>query len=113
MSSLLSSRKSERGQGVLEYIVILAVAAVVIIALIRIMGPAVVSIKDTDTNAPVWTFAANEGGVINVPEGEHQIQYGTNDAHFTRTFMGPALVECNNDTFGDPQPHSIKTCFIQ
>lgn len=117
MLSFFSSRSRAKGQGLVEYAIFLALVTIVVIAVVRILGPSVGNvfnnINDSHASTPIWTFAADEGGIVNVPVGVHQIQYGANGSYYTQTFTGPTTVICNNSTFGDPVSGTAKTCFIQ
>ncbi len=130
MNSFFSpSGQSNRGQGLVEYAIIIALVAIVVIAVVRVMGPNVGNTFSTinnslpgegavvddggDDDPDGWTIAANENGVVNVPSGNYQIQYGANGQYFYQYFTGPTTVNCNNATFGDPIVGTVKQCSIR
>lgn len=111
----------DRGQGLVEYAVILALVAVVVIVVMRIMGPKIGNTFSTINNslsisssnvAPSgpYTHAANEGGTFNLPAGLWEVQYGANGTYYYQWISGPTTVGCNNGTFGDPIPGVVKSC---
>ena len=133
--------KSQQAQGLVEYAFILVLVAIVVIAVLFSLGSHTGSVfsnvnsslsgvanggggqatsvapttipTDVPTSTPVWTYSAPEHGVVNVPSGTHQIQYGANGQYFYQTFTGPITVGCNNATFGDPDYGTVKSCSIQ
>ena len=120
MFSFSSNTKKQKGQGLVEYAIILALVAIVVIGVMRMLGPNIGHTFSTINNSlggeaatATWSFAANENGVVNVPAGVHEIQYGANGAFYTQTFTGPTTVNCNNSTFGDPIFGTVKTCFLK
>jgi Flp pilus assembly pilin Flp len=129
MPSLSLKSKYVRGQGLVEYAVILALVALVVIAGMRILGPKVgntfsaissslpaneaVAVPTAVPTVGPWVVVAPEGGSVNVPAGVHEIQYGANGSYVTRTYTGPTTVGCNNSTFGDPIYGVVKSCSIR
>jgi Flp pilus assembly pilin Flp len=130
MKSFLSPSRMNRGQGLVEYAIILSLVAIVVIGVMKLLGPKVGNTyssidnslaadvgADVGVDEPVdtgdWTFAANENGVVNVPGGVYQIQYGANGQYFYQTFTGPTSVNCNNATFGDPIIGTVKSCSLK
>lgn len=129
MNSFFSPSKQIKGQGLVEYAIILALVAIVVIAVVRVMGPNVgntfstinnslpgesaVIENDGDDEPDGWTFAANENEVVNVPSGNYEIQYGANGQYFYQYFTGPTTVNCNNATFGDPIVGTYKQCSVR
>ena len=124
MNNLSLSQNPKKGQGLVEYAIILALVAIVVIAVMRLMGPKVgntfSSINNSlDVGGAVsvpsgpFTFIANEGGTFNVPAGLYEVQYGANGSFYTQFFTGPATIACNNGTFGDPIVGVVKSCSIR
>ncbi|NJM14697.1 MAG: carbohydrate-binding protein [Bacteroidales bacterium] len=57
-----------------------------------------------------WTFAANEGGTVNI-SGTKDVRYGANGNYITKTVT--TTIGCNNTAFGsDPVPGVAKTCEV-
>ncbi|GEM_PF-208013 len=129
MNLFFSPSNKSKGQGLVEYAIVLALVAIVVIAVVQVMGPGVGNTFSTvnnslpgesaviedgnDDDPDGWTFAANENGVVNVPSGNYQIQYGANGQYFYQYFTGPTTVNCNNATFGDPIVGTVKQCSIR
>jgi pilus assembly protein Flp/PilA len=133
MNSFFSPSKQSKGQGLVEYAIILALVAIVVIAVVLLMGPRIGNTYSSINNSlpggiselggtavptaiPTvgpWVFVANEGEDFNVPPGEHEIQYGADGYYYTQTFTGPTTVGCNNSTFGDPIFGTYKSCSMR
>ena len=141
MFLFIPKSRTKKAQGLVEYALILVLVAVVVIAVLVMLGPRIGGTFSSVNNSlsgvangsgaqatlaapttvptaaptatPVWTYAATENGVVNIPSGTHQIQYGANGQYFYQTVTGPTTVGCNNSTFGDPDPGHLKTCSIQ
>ncbi|MBB3999261.1 RICIN domain-containing protein [Aureimonas pseudogalii] len=56
-----------------------------------------------------WQTCANEGQVCNFP-GRKTVRYGLNGAYATRQAI--TSPRCDNATFGDPAPGSVKQCQV-
>jgi hypothetical protein len=54
-----------------------------------------------------WAFCANENAQCGF-SGTQTVRYGLGSSYFTNVFTGGA--GCNNSTFGDPDPGSVKHC---
>lgn len=130
MNSFLSPSRQSKGQGLVEYAIILALVAIVVIAVVTLLGPKIgntySNIDDTlstdadpdvvpdggDEDPGGWVFGTDENGVVNVPSGVYQIRYGADGQYFYQTFTGPTTVNCNNATFGDPNVGVSKSCHL-
>lgn len=117
MSSSLLKSKSGNGQGLVEYAIILSLVAIVVVGVMRLMGPRVGNTFSTINSslggeaAPgPWVHAVGENGSFTLPAGTFEVQYGANGTFTTRTFAGPTTVACNNATFGDPLYGTVKNC---
>ena len=58
-----------------------------------------------------YTFSVREGGTVNVT-GTMNVAYGAGDSfnyHYNQTSDLP----CNNQTFGDPKPRTVKNCYVK
>ncbi len=102
-----------------EYAIIIALVAVIVIALVRLMGPKVgntfsaihTSLDRVGVlNSGDFVHAANEGETFNIPAGTYEVQYGANGVYYTQFVTGPLVMTCNAATFGDPLPGVPKTC---
>lgn len=129
MNSFFSSSRQFKGQGLVEYAIIIALVAVVVIAVAVILGPRIGNTYSSINNSLAigndaeveteeetfedWTFAADENGMINVPSGAFQVRYGANGQYFYQYFTGPTTVNCNNATFGDPIVGVHKSCYLK
>ena len=120
LSSFPSSRKA---QGLVEYAIILALVAIVVIAVMRLMGPKVGNVFSSinnslaigvggGNNAPTGSFVhiASEGESFSVPAGLHEVQYGANGIYFTQFVNGPTTMQCSAGTFGDPHSGGANSC---
>jgi pilus assembly protein Flp/PilA len=127
MSKLSLFLNPKKGQGLVEYAIILALVAIVVIAVMRLMGPKIGNTFSSINNslevgagvsgppAPSgsFVFVANEGGTFNVPAGLFEVQYGANGTFFTQFVNGPLTMSCTNGTFGDPLPGVVKSCAMR
>lgn len=134
MNSFFSPSKQTKGQGLVEYAIIIALVAIVVIVVVQVMGPNVGNTFSTINNslgeggifgsegeeeeptaAPPGTFVhvANEGEGFNIPAGEYEVQYGANGTYFTQHITGPTTRTCNSATFGDPAPGVPKSCSMR
>jgi len=117
--------KAEKGQGMVEYALITVLVAVVIVAVLLILGPSVVNVyakvnnslsaqsggqglQPTSTPNP-WTPCANENGFCSF-SGTAQVRYGAGNSWNTGTFTNG--VACNNSVFGDPAFGVVKSCQV-
>ena len=133
MNSFFSPSKQTKGQGLVEYAIILALVAVIVIAVVRVMGPGVGNTFSTINNSLPgdsalggddgddggggddggdlpWTYAVDENSSFSIPAGTFEVQYGANGSYYTQTFTGPTTINCNNATFGDPIFGTFKSC---
>lgn len=132
MNSFFSPSKQTKGQGLVEYAIIIALVAIIVIVVVRVMGPDVGNTFSTINNslgeggilggeeeeptaAPPGAFVhvADEGGTFNVPAGTYEVQYGANGVYFTQFITGPTTKTCNAATFGDPLPGVPKSCSMR
>jgi Flp pilus assembly pilin Flp len=122
-------RNEERGQGIVEYALILVGVAVVVVAALLILGPNVgnafgkinkslsaansgqlISANPTPTVVAItWTTCANENGFCSF-SGTAQVRYGAGSSWNTGTYTNG--VACNNSVFGDPDFGVVKSCQI-
>ena len=119
-------KNKEKGQGLVEYSLITVLVAVVIVAVLLILGPSVVNVYakvnnslsaqsggqgllPTSTPNP-WTTCANENGFCSF-SGTAQVRYGAGSSWNTATFTNG--VACNNSVFGDPNYGVVKSCQVQ
>jgi Flp pilus assembly pilin Flp len=113
-----SSLRFGKGQGLVEYAIILALVVIVVIAVVEILGPklgntfsTINNSLDTASAAPAgWTYAIGEYNNFNLPAGTYEVQYGANGVYVSQIFTGPAVISCNNSTFGDPLVGIVKSC---
>jgi len=134
-----SKKKNQKGQGLVEYALILVLVAIVVIAALLFLGPTIgnvfgkvnnslsgldvaaaqtaippttipaTAIPPTATPVPTWTTCANENGFCSF-SGTAPVRYGANGIWFTQTRTNG--VACNNSVFGDPVPNVIKRCQV-
>jgi Flp pilus assembly pilin Flp len=129
MHSLTSRKKNQKGQGLVEYALILVLVAIVVIAALLILGSnigntfgkvnsslsgldaaaAPIVIPPTATPVPVWTTCANENGFCSF-SGTAPVRYGANGIWVTQTRTNG--VACNNGVFGDPVYNVFKSCQV-
>ena len=121
------SPKVAKGQALVEYSMILAFVAVVVVIVLALLGPAL-NKTYTDvaaslgspgptavpgvvpTPAPTWTFCADEHQYCEF-SGTKQVQYGADGTYTVMTFTDG--IWCTNDVFGDPLYGTIKHCNIR
>ena len=123
-------KKNEKGQGLVEYSLIAVLIAVVVVAVLLILGPGVANVYArvnnsvsgagggaaagqplTPPSTPVpWTTCANENGFCSF-SGIAQVRYGAGSSWNTGTFTNG--VGCNNSVFGDPAFGVVKSCQVQ
>ena len=128
------SPNAGKGQSMVEYAMILALVAVVVVAVLALLGPAIgktysnvvtnlggVS-NPTQTAAtptavptaaptptPTWTFCSDEYQYCGF-SGTKQVQYGANGVYTERTLTNGTW--CDNSVFGDPLVGTFKHCYI-
>jgi Flp pilus assembly pilin Flp len=134
MHSLTSRKKNRKGQGLVEYALILVLVAIVVIAALLILGPTIgnvfgkannslsgldaaaapiaipaTAIPPTATPVPVWTTCASENGFCSF-SGTAPVRYGRSGSWVTQTHTNG--VACNNSVFGDPAYGFLKSCQV-
>jgi Flp pilus assembly pilin Flp len=128
MSMLIDSKNHQKGQGLVEYALILVLVAVVVLAVLLILGPNIgnmftkinsslpaegagqaPTVATEPTAVPVWTTCANEHGFCSFT-GTHPVKYGAGSSWYTGTFTNG--VACNNSVFGDPLVGTVKSCQV-
>jgi pilus assembly protein Flp/PilA len=135
MNSFFSPSKQTKGQGLVEYAIIVALVAIVVIVVVQTLGPTIGNTFSTINNSlgeggiggageeeetPVPTsppddfvHVADEGETFNVPAGMYEVRYGANGTYFTQFISGPTTKACNAATFGDPLPGVPKSCSMR
>lgn len=122
MKLFFPSFKPGKGQGMVEYAIIIALVAIIVISIVRLMGPKVgntFSALNTslDTigavNGGNFTHVANEGESFSIPAGAYEVQYGADGVYYTQHVTGPLTMTCNATTFGDPLPGAPKSCSMR
>jgi Flp pilus assembly pilin Flp len=123
----LFQSKNEKGQGIVEYSLILVLVAVVVIVALTILGPRLSTVFNTIDNSIVaggagpadsspaptaippaaWHACASEGGFCSFT-GPAMVRYGANGIYATLTVSNG--IGCDNETFGDPVPGVVKSC---
>jgi Flp pilus assembly pilin Flp len=107
------------GQGLVEYALILALVALVVIAVLSLNGPAVGRVFSnvvsglggnvaTSNPAGAWIYCAAEGETCSFP-GTKNVRYGENGYYYYRTFTNST--PCTNAVFGDPIYGTYKHCY--
>jgi len=107
-----------------EYAIILALVGIVVIAVMRVMGPKIGNVFSTinnslsvsiggGSNSGSFVHIANEGETFTVPAGQHEVQYGSNGIYFTQFINGPTTVHCSAGTFGDPNSGGVNSCSMR
>ncbi len=125
MNSLFIPSGRLKGQGLVEYAIIIALVAIVVIVVLIQMGPQLGNTYSTINNslgfesepAPVpvpteevWTFCSNEYQQCNF-SGTKTVRYGKDGAWISGSYSNG--VYCDNSVFGDPLIGTIKQCEIQ
>jgi len=123
MLSFFSSSSPKKGQGLVEYAIILALVAIVVVVVMRLMGPRIGNVFSSINNslsvgvvsAPSGSFVhiANEGETFSVPAGMYEVQYGANGIYFTQFVTGPTTMQCSAGTFGNPNSGGINSCSMR
>jgi Flp pilus assembly pilin Flp len=134
MHSLTFRKKNQKGQGLVEYALILVLVAIVVIAALLILGPNIgntfgkvnsslsgldaaaapiaipaTAIPPTATPVPSWTTCASENGFCSF-SGTAPVRYGRSGSWVTQTRTNG--VACNNSVFGDPAYGFLKSCQV-
>jgi Flp pilus assembly pilin Flp len=114
-------KKRDEGQGLMEYAFILVLVAVVVLAVLLILGPRIgnvftkVNSSLTSENAgptqvaATWTTCATEGDFCSFT-GTAPVKYGAEDSWVTGIFTDG--IDCSNDVFGDPLYGTVKSCQV-
>jgi Flp pilus assembly pilin Flp len=108
--------KREKGQGLVEYGLILILVAVVVLIVVAVLGPSIGSMfsnilaKLPGGAEPNWTYCATEHQVCAF-SGTKTIRYGENGTYVTRSLTNGT--PCENVVFGDPLVGVLKHCDIQ
>jgi pilus assembly protein Flp/PilA len=111
--------KPGKGQGMTEYAILIALVAIVVVAVVHLMGPKVGNTFSSINssldaigafNDGGFVHVANEGESFSVPAGAYEVQYGANGVYYTQFVNGPLTITCNATTFGDPLPGVPKSC---
>ena len=113
-----------KGQGLVEYAIILVLVSFGTIAALMMLGPIIGNVFNTINNslssvinvpppaptpAPTWTDCAVENGFCSFI-GTAQVRYGANGVWATGTFTNG--VACTNSVFGDPLYGVVKACQV-
>ena len=117
----------QKGQALVEYSMILAFVAVVVVVILALLGPVlsktynnVAASLDSPnaptaaptvipTPTPTWTFCADEHQYCAF-SGTKQVQYGANGTYIVKTLTNGTW--CTNSVFGDPLYGTFKRCDI-
>jgi Flp pilus assembly pilin Flp len=116
--------RPNKGQGLVEYAIILALVAIVVIAILIQMGPKIGNTYSTinsslgfesaptvvPTATPNWVFCSNEFQYCSF-SGTKVVRYGKNNTWVEGTFTNG--VDCSNSVFGDPLVGTLKECDIK
>jgi Flp pilus assembly pilin Flp len=121
-------KNHEKGQGLVEYALIMALLAIVVIVSLKVLGPAIGNVfseissslsgedggppvietpTPAPTPTPTWIFCANENYFCNF-SGTALVRYGAYDTWVTGTYTNGVL--CANSVFGDPLYGTYKSC---
>ncbi len=104
-----------------EYAIIIALIAIIVISVLQLMGPKVGNTFSAINNSLAemgiiggdFVHAANEGETFSIPAGAYEVQYGANGVYYTQHVTGPLTMTCSAATFGDPLPGVPKSCGIR
>jgi Flp pilus assembly pilin Flp len=129
MFSSYLNKRIKKGQGLVEYALILVLVAIIVIATLLVLGPKVGNTFSKvnsslsgvggaggsapatqvaqPTQVPTWKNCANEGGFCSF-SGTAPVRYGANGHYATGTYTNG--VSCSNSVFGDPIFGTPKTC---
>lgn len=117
MYQSIFSNKTERGQGMVEFALILVLVAIIGIAVLMMLDSntedVYSSVNDTlsgiSEEDKTWILCASERGYCDF-SGTSQVRYGANDIWVTGTYTDG--VPCNNSIFGDPVWGVGKACYV-
>ncbi len=133
MISSSSNNRRDRGQGLVEYALILTLVAVVVILVLALMGPAVgnvysevVAVLDsgagggtaptqvptavpTPIPTPQWVYCAQEHDYCSF-SGTYPVRYGEHGVYNTLVLTDGT--PCTNAVFGDPLYGTLKHCDV-
>ena len=135
MNRKFSTKKNEKGQGLVEYALLSVFVGIVLISVLTAFGPEVKAVATNLTGSvsggfivqdgeliipgmsasstpsatpvPTWTTCANENGFCSF-SGTALVRYGANGVWATQTYTNG--VACTNAVFGDPISGVVKTC---
>ena len=118
----------EKGQGLVEYALILVLVSVVVLGVLLLLGPGVgntfteinsslttnsdaepTAVPPTATPVPTWTFCATENDFCNF-SGTAPVRYGLGGTWAQGTYTNG--VSCTNGVFGDPLYGVVKLCQV-
>ena len=118
----------EKGQGLVEYALLIAMLALVILVPTMFLGPIIGNVfskignplyaenlgqttaaTPAATPTPTWTTCAVENGTCSF-SGTALVRYGADPYWHTGTYTNG--VACNNNVFGDPDSGIVKSCQI-
>ena len=118
-------RNHEKGQGLVEYALILVLLAFIVLAAMRLLAPIIGDVFSQissplsgeaggpppvlATATPTWTTCASENQFCTF-SGTALVRYGALDTWVTGTFTDG--VWCTNAVFGDPLVGTVKSCQI-
>ena len=124
MIASFSRNNHAKGQGLVEYAIILVLVSFGTITALMILGPRIGNVfstinsslstiinveQPTPTPVPTWTKCADENGFCSF-SGTAPVKYGANIYWVTLTFTNG--VGCNNSVFGDPIYGTVKACYV-
>ncbi len=127
MNSFFSPSKQIQGQGLVEYAIIIALVAIVVIAVVIQMGPKIGNTYSTINNSlggdggggtsvpnptptPQWVFCSNEYQNCNF-SGTKIVRYGKGGTWVSGSFTNGVF--CDNSVFGDPLIGVVKQCDVE
>jgi Flp pilus assembly pilin Flp len=118
------SKNRKKGQGLVEYALLLVLVVIIVIVVLLILGPRIGNIfskvnsalpaassggGQPTPGAPTWKTCASENGYCSFT-GTAPVRYGANGVWTTQTFTNG--VACNNSVFGDPLYGVVKSCQV-
>jgi Flp pilus assembly pilin Flp len=107
------SPQREKGQGLVEYGMILVMVGVVVIIILALLGPSIGKVFSTiiavlpGGSESNWTYCAVEHDYCSF-SGTVTVRYGENGTYVTRVFTNGT--PCTNEVFGDPLYGVVKHC---
>lgn len=119
-------KNQQKGQGLVEYALILVLVAVIVMAVLLILGSSVGNVftkinssiqasngsqstSAAPTAIPTWTTCAVENAFCSFA-GTAPVKYGAGSSWYTGTFTNGVL--CSNSVFGDPLYGTVKSCQV-